>query len=122
MSPQGQFNYEYEHRVGDPRDFDIGYIDPVANLTDGNYAALLAEGYFYPSESWFYKFSASGDTLLRKFLMTYPIEDSVTHSIKQIRPTQDNGFIMGGFFNKPGNTQAYLVRLNSAAAHCGQQI
>lgn len=45
--------------------------------------------------------------------MAWPSTDSVSHAIRQTRRTNDNGYVLGGFWNRPGNsTHAFLVRVN----------
>ncbi len=115
LGEDGQFIHQREYLVGDPRDFDIGYIDAVATRPDGTFAAGIAEGWWYPGETWLYVFDQNGDTLSRRFLMTFPPADSVIHAIRQTRSTSDGGSIFCGFINRPPlNSYAFLVKISPA--------
>lgn len=113
LDSSGLFEYEFEHRLGEDRDFDLGYIDPVADCPDGTTAVVIAEGYGYASEKHLYRFDTDGDTLSRAFLTTYPAEDSVYHVIRQTRSTSDGGLALIGAYD-PNDQLAriFLVRVS----------
>ncbi len=113
LNELGLFLQEYEHRPGENRNFDIGYIDAVANAPDGTYIAALAEGYGYTGETWLYRFDTDGDTISRRFLMTYPITDSLTNAIRQTRRMVDGSILLCGFRQRSNDpTFALLVKVD----------
>jgi hypothetical protein len=110
----GRLTVEHIYRIGENRDFEIGYIDAVADNVGGQFAAALAEDITYAGETWLYRFDSAGDTLERKFLMTFPPQDSIVHAIRQTKATNDGGLVLCGFFARPGLTvPAFMVRVNS---------
>lgn len=116
IGASGELLNEFEHREGEQNHFDIGYIDPISTNNDGTFSSAIAEAFYHPSQTWFYTFGQDGDTISRKFVMTFPVEDSVTHAFRQTRPTADGGHILCGFIHEGQySTQAYLVRLTPEA-------
>lgn len=115
LDENGRVTEEHHYLNGENRDFDLGFIDAVAADTNGQFVAAMAEDYSYSGETWLYRFDHIGDTLGRKFLMTFPPQDSIIHAIRQIKSTSDGGWILCGFFDPPGLTvPAFLIKLNAA--------
>ena len=114
LDASGALMEEHEYLVGDQRDFSFGSLDPITSDQNGAvFVSAVVEGFDYAGATSLYTFDAFGDTLSRKFLMAWPTSDSVSHAVRQTRRTNDNGYILGGFWNRPGSsTQAFLVRLN----------
>ncbi|MEX1132450.1 MAG: hypothetical protein WEC15_04425, partial [Flavobacteriales bacterium] len=104
---------EHEYLMGEQRDFSFGSIDPVTDELGGYIVSSVVEGYDYSGTTSLYKFDLLGDTLSRKFLVGWPASDSVTHGIRQTRRTNDGGYVLGGFWHRPGDAQAYVIRLNA---------
>jgi hypothetical protein len=114
VDEQGSFVQRFEHRYGDDRNYDIGFINSVGDLPGQRFQAALAEGWHYSGETWLYTFDQTGDTIARKYIMSFPPEDSTTHAIRQTVVTSDTGLVLCGFFERPGLiVDAFLVRLNT---------
>ncbi len=102
-----------DYLLGDDRDFDIGYIDPVCGLVNGSLAATITEGYGYESEKHLYVFTITGDTLSRELVTTYPPLDSVVHLVRQTRRTSDYGYALVGAFDPiDAYSKVLLMRLD----------
>ena len=114
LNPAGLVELEHEYTVGYEQDHTFGYIDPVDVRDDGTFAVTVTEGYGYEGGKYLYVFADSGDTLSRRFLMRYPMEDSIIHLVRQTRAIENDGYVLvGAFASLNNNSQALLVRVNS---------
>ncbi len=113
VDSSGAYEHEHEFLVGDNRDFDLGYIDPVTQRPGGSFAVVVTEGYDYAGSKFLYVISDNGDTISRHFVTTYPPQDSIIHVIRQTRSTASNGYVLVGAFDPPNELSSILlVRLN----------
>ena len=116
VSLTGEMLAEREYRIGDTVNYAIGSIDPLSDGLNGTYWAAIREDFNYDGIIWLYQFDSSGDTIQRKYLISYPAQDSVSFGIRQTRKTSDGGFIQCGFYQSVNNlSQALLIRLDSNA-------
>jgi hypothetical protein len=113
LDQEGTVQGELEYTYGDNRHYDIGYIDALADGNDGSFLASVPEGWGYGDTTFIYRFDASGNRIFRLPFLVYPAEDSVNRAIRQSRATMDDGYVLGGFWQQPGDVQAFLIRLNA---------
>jgi hypothetical protein len=113
LNASGTLLGEHEYSYGDARDYDIGYIDAVADDGNGSHLAIVNEGWNYGDTTFIYRFDEAGSRTYREPMLVYPALDSVTAVVRQSRKAMDDGFVLGGFWNRPGDTQAFLIRLSS---------
>jgi len=116
LNDQGEILQEREFLVGDPRSFDLGYLDPIANSPDGTFAAAVAEGFDYDGATSFYVFDETGDTLSRRVNMVWPYSDSLIHAIRQTRLEDIGyGYISCGFFDPiESSSRAFMVKYDAS--------
>jgi hypothetical protein len=112
LDPDGYLLSEDQYLVGEDIDIDPGYIDPFANHVGGNFSAAIGEGYSHIKTTWLYTFDSSGDTLSRKYLMSYDDQDTIWHAVRQTRSTSDGGQVLVGFYHAPPSAaQGWLVKV-----------
>lgn len=115
VDEQGSFLQRFEHRYGDDRNYDIGYINSVADLPDHQFQAALAEGWGNSGETWLYTFDSAGDTISREFLLSYTTEQQTTHGIRQTQAMEDGSVLLCGFIEDTTIlTQALLIKVDQA--------
>jgi hypothetical protein len=96
---------------------NLGYIDPVANCSDGGYALPVLDflgggntyckGYLFRTNDW-------GDTLWTKELFTHPASDSLLVIMRSITQCQDSGFCLAGTMDTPNSVGiGYVLRVNA---------
>lgn len=112
LDANGSLLGEQEFTYGDDRDYDIGYIDAVADSPDGSYLASVDEGWGYGDTTFIYQFDVFGSRTYRAPILAYPSTDSISRAIRQSRNVSDGGYVLGGFWQQPGDVQAFLIRLN----------
>lgn len=112
----GEFLHETEYGDHPTAEYEIGAIDPVTRDQAGLHVSAFHEGWNYGDSVYLARYDDNGEMVDKHFVYAYPAEDSIFAVIRQVRPTSDGGFIMGGFFSRPGQivAQAFLVRLVEA--------
>jgi hypothetical protein len=113
LNGTGALVNENEYTYGDNRHITFGYMDAVADNPDGTHTASVTEGWGYGDTTFVYGFDEEGNRIHRSPIFAYPESDSITQAIRQTRRLSDGGAILGGFWNRFGDTQAFLVRLNT---------
>ncbi len=110
----GRYQSMYEIGSGEPFHSSFGFFDPVVHTSEG-YAALVHHHAGYDSFGELTRFSTSGVLLSAAKVFTTPEIDSVTYGTRQLRRTNDGGFIFCGFIDPPDSyAKAWLVKLDSA--------
>ena len=111
----GHFILEREYAYGDPRHFNIGYIDPVCVDPNGGFTASVSsysDTSSYDNRMTLYRFDEQGDTLATHELIRHiPPADSIAINTFQTIPVSSGGYMTVGFFAVDSfPTKGWMVR------------
>jgi len=114
----GHFILEREYAYGDPRHFNIGYIDPVCIDPNGGFTASVpsySDTSSYDNHMTLYRFDEEGDTLTTHEVIRHaPPADSIVMNTYQTIPVSGGGYATVGFFAQDSfPTMGWLVRTDA---------
>ena len=114
LGQDGNYGDSYLIGVGEPHQLTFGLFDPVIVTDEQGYRALVQRYDYYDSTIELLAFDSAGVIESTIPVLTTLSADSTLLGFRQLRQTEDGGFVFCGFRDTPDSyPKALLVNLDS---------